>query len=304
MTAGTEVLFFLHLASDFVPLKYAFAIAMLLSSLLATAQGRELEIKVHKGPSLRLLPDTDVITDLVTTRFIVTGVPRGTVLRATLSRGALQVSDTSLAITTDLRPPRPDSNTTLKSILLTLTTVDKKGAVVSTLQKRFFIMPPTDMRPTYIPGVPLPPQPGIIPGAARAAPPTGRIYFSGYRTVTWRYRIGSVTNKTLSRSNERMIRNNVGSSFSYRDSTNWGVLAGQHYRAVDMHINVNGIKRSYHANGSNISMLMSEELRKHQGHTDFILLLHKRFIRGNRTDRIDTVTYTAPKNTALLWLRK
>ncbi len=268
-------------------MKNAILIIFSLCMLLCAAQGDDLEIRIHRGPALTLLPDTDFITDGVTTRFVVAGVTNGTTLRASLSRGDLSVIDTTLSITTHINPSMPDSNIPSATITLHLRAFDQKGVQVSALDKTFIIIP--SLKPLI---TPLPPRSSWQP----------KISFRGFRVITWKLRQGVVSKNTLTRANERMMRNNVGSSFFYTDNTSGGYQ--RNYRAIDLKINLNGIQRNMHNNGSSISMLMSEELRKQQGRSDFTLLLHRRFTRGNRTDIVDTVTYKAPRSTAFLQLRK
>ncbi|MBS1595387.1 MAG: hypothetical protein JST90_13805 [Bacteroidetes bacterium] len=252
------------------------------------AQDSDIEIKVRRGPSLLLLPDTDMITDGVTTGFAVGGVMAGCKLRVSLSRGDLQVYDTAFAITTHINPSMPDSNIPPATITLHLRALDPKGVQVSALDKTFIIIP--SLKPLVTPYIPLPP---------RWQP---RISFRGFRVITWRLREGVVLKNTLTRANERMMRNNVGSSFFYTDNTSGGYQ--RNYRAIDLKINLNGIQRNMHSNGSSISMLMSEELRKQQGRSDFTLLLHRRYARGSRVDIVDTVQYKAPASSSVFQLKK
>ncbi len=275
------------------PLRYVLAVCLLLCAYGLAAQD-DIEIRVHHGPAITLLPDTDMIIDGVSMGFVVKGVTLGCKLRASLSRGELQVYDTALTITTHINPSIPDSNTPPATITLHLQTFDKKGIQVSTLDKTFIIIPP--LEPVSTPFIPPPPRrPNWTP----------KISFSGFHMITWKLRQANVLKNTLTKANERMIRHNVGSSFYYSDTSRGGIANLQRfYRAIDLKINLNGIQRNMHSNGSSISMLMSEELRKQQGRSDFTLLLHRRYARGSRVDIVDTVQYKAPVSSSIFLLKK
>ena len=228
--------------------------------------------------------------------FAITGMKKGMTARASMSNGRqVEVRDTTLFIRTDFKR-KPGQGYDTVEAKLKLTVTDKKDHIIP-LERTYMVL---------VSRKPIPLAPVILwaNGNTPIAQMAYGIYYDNLRIMRYHHNGTNTTSSTLGPlqsplpdSTERKFGKYNHLGFSYVDSTTNGTTRA--YRAMDLLISDHGLERSYYMPSSTVESEMRKVLRKHRHKTEYTFILHKQYIKGDRSkkDRVDTLTYKPPVRT-------